>query len=88
MNNELLQRLQPKTSPSFRDYGNAPPRSVIDLGCGPGFWILDAAAAWKHTTFVGFDLVDVLQRDFQKTENVQFVRGNLCVLFLPWHDII
>ncbi|KAK0246170.1 hypothetical protein EDD85DRAFT_803326 [Armillaria nabsnona] len=86
LNNELLQRLQPKNSPSFRDYGNAPPRSVIDLGCGPGFWILDAAAAWKHTTFVGFDLVDVLQRDFQKTENVQFVRGNFVAYPLPFPD--
>ncbi|KAK0198768.1 hypothetical protein F5146DRAFT_1020917 [Armillaria mellea] len=86
LNNQLLQRLQPKNSPSFRDYGNAPPRSVIDLGCGPGFWIMEAAPAWKHTRFVGFDLVDVLQRDFQKTENVQFVRGNFVAYPLPFPD--
>ncbi|KAK0481803.1 hypothetical protein IW261DRAFT_1563094 [Armillaria novae-zelandiae] len=86
LNNELLQRLQPKNSPSFRDYGNAPPRSVIDLGCGSGFWLVEAAAAWKHTKFVGFDLVDVLQRDFQKIENVQFVRGNFVAYPLPFHD--
>ncbi|KAK0208674.1 hypothetical protein DFS33DRAFT_464431 [Desarmillaria ectypa] len=83
-NNELLQRLLPKNSPSFRNYANTPPRSVIDLGCGPGFWILDAAAAWKNTSFVGFDLVDVLQPSFQKTENVRFVRGNFVAYPLPF----
>lgn len=83
-NNELLHRLLPKNSPSFRDYGSTPPRSVIDLGCGPGFWILDAAAAWKNTSFVGFDIVDVLEPGVQQTENVRFVRGNFIAYPLPF----
>lgn len=33
---ELLVRLNPTGSPSFHNYGNNPPTSVLDLGCGQG----------------------------------------------------
>ena len=33
---ELLSRLNPTGSPSFHDYGDNPPSSVLDLGCGQG----------------------------------------------------
>jgi hypothetical protein len=34
---ELLSRLNPTPgSPSFHDYGTAPPSSILDLGCGQG----------------------------------------------------
>ena len=34
---ELLVRLNPTGSPSFHNYGNNPPTSVLDLGCGQGY---------------------------------------------------
>ena len=34
---ELLARLNPTSSPSFHNYGNTPPTSVLDLGCGQGY---------------------------------------------------
>ncbi|KAH9841838.1 uncharacterized protein C8Q71DRAFT_350714 [Rhodofomes roseus] len=37
-------------------YKTAPPK-VLDLGCGTGTWILDAAKKWKDTHFVGLDIV-------------------------------
>ncbi|TFK92667.1 S-adenosyl-L-methionine-dependent methyltransferase [Polyporus arcularius HHB13444] len=33
-----------------------PPSSVLDLGCGSGLWVIEAAKVWPDTTFVGFDL--------------------------------
>ncbi|KAG8797728.1 hypothetical protein FRC17_007661, partial [Serendipita sp. 399] len=37
----------------------SPPRTVLDLGCGNGLWVLDAAKAWPDTHFVGLDLVPI-----------------------------
>lgn len=37
---ELLVRLNPTASPSFHNYGNDPPSSVLDLGCGQGYVVL------------------------------------------------
>ncbi|OBZ68915.1 Demethylmenaquinone methyltransferase [Grifola frondosa] len=33
------------------------PTKVLDIGCGTGTWILDAARQWKNTHFVGLDIV-------------------------------
>lgn len=73
----LLQRLVPAGSPSFHDYGKRPPASVLDLGCGPGHWMLYAAGVWKTSQITGFDIVDVTLPEFETMENVHFVRGNL-----------
>ncbi|PVG02836.1 hypothetical protein CPB86DRAFT_870203 [Serendipita vermifera] len=35
----------------------SPPRNILDLGCGNGVWVLDAAQAWPESHFVGLDLV-------------------------------
>jgi len=32
-------RVNPTNSPSFHNYGNNPPTSVLDLGCGQGYVI-------------------------------------------------
>ena len=60
------------------------PRTVLDLGCGRGCWMLDAAAEWSQTKFTGFDLVDLSSEWIQKkglsVKNITFVLGNLCVL--------
>ncbi|KAF8582196.1 hypothetical protein K439DRAFT_1661929 [Ramaria rubella] len=42
------------------DYAHRPhPTRSLDLGCGPGAWIMEAANEWPHCKFVGFDLVDL-----------------------------
>ncbi|PVG01184.1 hypothetical protein CPB86DRAFT_118716 [Serendipita vermifera] len=35
------------------------PKRVLDVGCGNGAWILNAAGIWKETSFVGLDLVAI-----------------------------
>lgn len=45
-------------SASFVDF-ETPPTRVLDLGCGMGTWIIDAAKEWPECEFVGFDLVNV-----------------------------
>jgi tRNA G46 methylase TrmB len=86
---ELLRKVNATNTPSFHNYGGRPPRTVLDLGCGAGHWMLDAAMAWRNsgTQIIGFDMVDttkgmwpVAQRQ-GIVDNIKFVRGNLCVLF-------
>ncbi|KAI0749821.1 hypothetical protein C8Q80DRAFT_649111 [Daedaleopsis nitida] len=36
-----------------------PPDNVLDLGCGSGLWIIEAAKSWPNSHFVGFDLRSV-----------------------------
>ncbi|KIM28696.1 hypothetical protein M408DRAFT_329163 [Serendipita vermifera MAFF 305830] len=38
---------------------STPPAKVLDLGCGNGVWILDAAKSWPHSHFVGLDLMPI-----------------------------
>lgn len=64
-------------SPTFHDFGSKPPQTVLDLGCGQGHWVLEAAAIWKDSQITGFDMVDVTLPAFGSTDNVKFVRGNL-----------
>lgn len=62
-------------------------REVLDLGCGRGVWIAEAAKEWKNARFVGIDLIDVfpspehLRKRCGLTEGqaarVQFKQGNL-----------
>jgi len=79
----LLQRLS-NGSPSFHDYGNKPPVTALDLGCGEGHWVLWAAGIWKTTHITGFDMVDITLPAFETTENVNFKQGNLCVTFFQF----
>jgi ubiquinone/menaquinone biosynthesis C-methylase UbiE len=86
---DLLRQLNTTDTPTFRDL-TIPPRTVLDLGCGEGHWILEAAATWGYddgTLFIGFDLVDVfteyVRRQKLGFDNVEFVRGNLCVHINP-----
>jgi hypothetical protein len=75
----LLRRLNPLVSPSFHDYGRKIPLYALDLGCGSGHWLLEASNAWKTSQITGFDLVDTLIPEVLGQDNIQFVRGNLCV---------
>ncbi|KAJ7640958.1 hypothetical protein FB45DRAFT_738323 [Roridomyces roridus] len=83
----LLRRLAPDGSPVF--YTSAqPPASVLDLGCGAGIWLLDAARTWRATQFIGFDLVDVAAPALTdgSIPNVRVVRGDFLLCPLPFPD--
>lgn len=45
-----------------------PPRRVLELGCGNGIWIIEAAKRWTDTEFVGMDLLKG-QPDLRREEN-------------------
>ncbi|KAL1745183.1 hypothetical protein HDZ31DRAFT_37003 [Schizophyllum fasciatum] len=91
---ELLRLLKPRDQPCFHDYGELPPMTVLDLGCGQGRWILDAARAWKKhgTQVIGFDLVDTtcgVWKDAAPAgllDNVRLVIGNFLTRPLPFED--
>ncbi|KAE9409188.1 hypothetical protein BT96DRAFT_970148 [Gymnopus androsaceus JB14] len=83
----LLRRLNANGTPSFYNYAKHnkhPPTSVLDLGCGQGHWILDAASSWPDAQIVGLDLVDVTLPDVHKIEHLKFVRGNFIRYPLPF----
>ncbi|TFK70414.1 hypothetical protein BDN72DRAFT_538187 [Pluteus cervinus] len=82
----LLNRLNPNGTPSFHDYGRNPPPNVLDLGCGQGHWVKEAASAWRQSRIIGFDLVDVTLPSLDQMENVTFVRGNFLKYQLPFPD--
>lgn len=73
----LLRAVNPNRSPSFHDYRRNPPGSALDLGCGEGHWIVNAAKEWPETQFIGFDMMDVASDAFQDTWHAKFHRGNL-----------
>jgi ubiquinone/menaquinone biosynthesis C-methylase UbiE len=55
------------------------PMHALDLGCGSGHWLLEAANAWRTSLVTGFDLVDTLIPEVRGQDTIRFVRGNLCV---------
>ncbi|KAG5651942.1 hypothetical protein H0H81_006884 [Sphagnurus paluster] len=60
-----------------------PPAVVLDLGCGSGYWAIEAAKEWPNTTIVGFDIRNVQPRLFALrayediAHRVKWVHGNL-----------
>lgn len=79
----LLQKINSNGSPTFHDYGIKPPMNVLDLGCGFGRWVVDAALTWKSfgTRVTGFDLVNVSKLNSElygaSSKNIRWVQGNL-----------
>jgi ubiquinone/menaquinone biosynthesis C-methylase UbiE len=57
---------------------------VLDIGCGPGSWILDMGASYPKSTFVGVDISPVFAQD-NKPPNVGFLQHNL-LEGLPFPD--
>ncbi|CAG8575225.1 4375_t:CDS:2 [Ambispora gerdemannii] len=49
---------------------------VLDVGCGPGTWILEMAVKYKLSHFTGVDVATMFPNDI-KPRNVTFVEGNL-----------
>ncbi|KAJ6621493.1 hypothetical protein B0H10DRAFT_2017534 [Mycena sp. CBHHK59/15] len=91
---ELLRKLNAVNSPSFYNYGGRPPQNVLDLGCGQGHWMLDAAIAWQAagTQITGFDMVDMTKALWPVAQRqgvlnkIKFVRGNFVKQPLPFAD--
>ncbi|RIA89157.1 S-adenosyl-L-methionine-dependent methyltransferase [Glomus cerebriforme] len=57
---------------------------VLDVGCGPGTWLLDLATIYKSTTFFGIDLFPVYPTEI-KPSNVEFTQGDVLDR-LPYSD--
>ncbi|KAF7310843.1 MAP kinase kinase kinase [Mycena chlorophos] len=88
---ELMRKLNRNGSPSFHNYGGRAPRSVLDLGCGSGTWLLDAATSWPTAQVIGFDRTETLRGMWpiaqgNGIDNIQFVRGNFVKDPLPFPD--
>lgn len=77
----LLRRLNPNHSPSFLNFEHDLPRSILDLGCGPGLWATEAATFWPNSFVIGLDIVSPsrLNGDEVTPPNLQWRQGNLCV---------
>lgn len=69
---------------------DGPPQKSLDLGCGAGFWIVNAAKEWPDCHFVGFDLVNVQLPlkllDSSIGDRVTFVHGNFLTNRLPFEE--
>ncbi|KAF5374890.1 hypothetical protein D9758_000541 [Tetrapyrgos nigripes] len=85
--NMLLRRLNSSSSPTFYDYakhGDSPPSAVLDLGCGAGHWMLDAALHWRQARIVGIDITDLLLPEVRERENIKYMRSNFVLRPLPF----
>ncbi|KAF8071832.1 hypothetical protein FPV67DRAFT_1577947 [Lyophyllum atratum] len=64
---------------------DTPPAVVLDLGCGSGYWAIEAAKEWNSSTIVGYDVRDIQPNLFAKgmephkeiAHRVKWVHGNL-----------
>ncbi|KAJ7631054.1 S-adenosyl-L-methionine-dependent methyltransferase [Roridomyces roridus] len=82
------------SDPNWRaEEGSATPERSLDLGCGTGSWVIDAAKEWPNCDFVGFDLVDVqiplrtLPPEYASiAERISWVHGNFLTNKLPFED--
>ncbi|KAL5519176.1 hypothetical protein ACEPAH_859 [Sanghuangporus vaninii] len=79
----LLRRLNTSGTPSFREY-LCPPEDVLDLGCGQGTWVQEAAAAWPAAKIVGYDIVDLFNEPEKPHPNVTLKSGNFVAYRLPF----
>ncbi|EXX59694.1 uncharacterized protein OCT59_011245 [Rhizophagus irregularis] len=57
---------------------------VLDVGCGPGTWLLDLAATYSSARFFGIDLFPIFPKEI-KPSNVEFRQGDV-LNTLPYDD--
>jgi len=88
MNLSLLKYA--RDSISFVDFGSKKPSHSLDLGCGSGKWILEAAKEWPNCQFVGYDLVNVQVSlrllDPTIASRIEWMHGNFLTNKLPFED--
>ncbi|KAI9354023.1 S-adenosyl-L-methionine-dependent methyltransferase [Pilaira anomala] len=58
--------------------------SVIDIGCGPGTWLMDVATEYPSCEFIGVDMCDIFPTNI-RPPNVSFQVGNVLEK-LPFAD--
>ncbi|KAJ3725582.1 hypothetical protein DFJ43DRAFT_1002537 [Lentinula guzmanii] len=88
LDGQLVKYLR-QGSVSFLNFHEAErPQRCLDLGCGTGAWVIEAAKEWRTTEFVGFDLVNVQLKalDPSLEERIQWVYGNFLTTRLPFED--
>lgn len=60
-----------------------PPALTLDLGCGSGFWAMEAAKRWPNSTIIGFDIADIqphfdiIEQFKPLSRQIKWVHGNL-----------
>src|SRR5437868_13764919 len=57
--------------------------SVLDIGCGPGIWILDMAQKYPQTSFIGIDISSMFPPSNETPSNAIFLQHNV-LEGLPW----
>ncbi|KAI5889193.1 uncharacterized protein SCHCODRAFT_02679866 [Schizophyllum commune H4-8] len=62
------------------------PRSVLDLGCGEGWWATNAAKIWTNTHFVALDMTNVHSLKLKEKKNITPVCCNFLTHTLPFAD--
>ncbi|KAF8913138.1 S-adenosyl-L-methionine-dependent methyltransferase [Gymnopilus junonius] len=76
-------------SVSFADFKEHP-TTVLDLGCGTGTWIIDAAKEWPECHFIGFDLVNIQIPlkilEPSTSSRIEWKHGNFLTTKLPFDD--
>ncbi|KAF0416822.1 S-adenosyl-L-methionine-dependent methyltransferase [Gigaspora margarita] len=50
---------------------------VLDIGCGAGSWILDMAAQYPSSTFLGLDKLDLFPSSDKRFPNTGFIQANV-----------
>ncbi|KAG6837675.1 hypothetical protein H0H93_004951 [Arthromyces matolae] len=88
LDNRLAQHL--RGSVSFVNFSEGPPDRTLDLGCGTGTWIIEAAKQWPTCEFVGFDLVNIQiplkMLDDSVSRRIEWRHGNFLTTRLPFED--
>lgn len=49
---------------------------ILDVGCGPGTWIMDVATEYPNSEFIGIDMCDIFPNNIRPA-NVSFQVGNV-----------
>ncbi|KIK70686.1 hypothetical protein GYMLUDRAFT_210055 [Collybiopsis luxurians FD-317 M1] len=66
------------------------PERCLDLGCGTGSWIIEAAKEWPDCEFVGFDLVNIQIPlsilDSPLANRIEWFHGNFLTNRLSFED--
>ncbi|CAG8532346.1 6911_t:CDS:2 [Diversispora eburnea] len=62
--------------------GNA---RILDVGCGPGTWLLELATNHPHTQFTGIDITKAFPSEI-KPKNLQFIQYDINNGLLPFPD--
>ncbi|RHZ87259.1 hypothetical protein Glove_38g39 [Diversispora epigaea] len=58
---------------------------ILDVGCGPGTWLLELATNHPHTQFTGIDIMKSFPSEI-KPKNLQFIQYDINNGLLPFPD--